>query len=138
MGQAGINKTGFFVLLSAVQFSSGSQTKQSEEPLVIYPQKGCQPDQNPGFYTTGLVLANQHRNLDALNLKIALESCRGGNRSLPGHRSSGAGWAMEEKAGDQRMEGRGHDRSRSDKGVVVPIFQSRSRNRIGPGTAGCD
>jgi hypothetical protein len=37
---------------------------------VIYPQKGCQPDPNPGFYTTGLVLANQHRNLDALNLMI--------------------------------------------------------------------
>ena len=29
----------------------------------MYPQKGCQPDRNPGFYTTGLVPANQHRNL---------------------------------------------------------------------------
>jgi len=38
----------------------------------MYPQKGCQPDRDPGFYTTGLVPANQHRNLDALNLKIAL------------------------------------------------------------------
>jgi hypothetical protein len=71
------------VLLSAVQFSSGSQTKQSEEPLVIYPQKGCQPDQNPGFYTTGLVLANQHRNLDALNLMIALDHAAAGIAVFP-------------------------------------------------------
>jgi hypothetical protein len=81
--KAGINRTGFFVLLSAVQVSSGSQTKQSEEPLVIYPQKGRQPDQNPGFYTTGLVLANQHRNLDALNLKIALDHAAAGIRVFP-------------------------------------------------------
>jgi hypothetical protein len=71
------------VLLSAVQFSSGSQTKQSEEPLVIYPQEGCQPDQNPGFYTTGLVLANKHRNLDALNLMIALDHAAAGIAVFP-------------------------------------------------------
>jgi hypothetical protein len=50
---------------------------------VIYPQKGRQPDQNPGFYTTGLVLANQHRNLDALNLKIALDHAAAGIRVFP-------------------------------------------------------
>jgi hypothetical protein len=40
---------------------------------VIYPQTVRQPDQNSDFYTTGLVPANQLRNLDALNLKIALD-----------------------------------------------------------------
>ena len=40
---------------------------------MIYPQTVRQPDQNSDFYTTGLVPANQLRNLDALNLKIALD-----------------------------------------------------------------
>jgi hypothetical protein len=43
---------------------------------VIYPQKGCQPDQNSGFHTTGLVPAHQHRNLDADGCnKSRIRSC---------------------------------------------------------------
>ena len=75
---------------------------------MIYPQTVRQPDQNSDFYTTGLVLANQHRNLDALNLKIALDHAAAGIAVFPVTVLQGPDgrWTS-----DQRMEGCGHDRS---------------------------
>ena len=64
---------------------------------MIYPQTVRQPDQNSDFYTTGLVLANQHRNLDALNLKIALDHAAAGIAVFPVAVVPGAGWAMEKR-----------------------------------------
>jgi hypothetical protein len=78
---------------------------------VIYPQTVSQPDQNSDFYTTGLAPANQRRNLDALNLKIALDHAAAEIAVFPVIVVQGPDGTMEEKASDQRMEGLCHNRS---------------------------
>jgi hypothetical protein len=75
---------------------------------VIYRQTVRQPDQSSDFYTTGLVEADQY--LDAFHLKVALDHAAA-VIPIPGHRNSAAGWALEETASNQRMEGRHHNRS---------------------------